>query len=144
MTETEEGFVFIIKYDLVFDGTTPREKFIELFKHLKDAGYCFMVFDDRELLRVTNQLSVKDIQRYFKSAPNDFNNDKWVFAVKITESYNIEFHDLNYLSSFIKCGIAIFTQYDSDGIELQVHKECDQTYRDLIEIFKKINIQEGY
>ena len=96
--------------------------------------FVFFIFKNKELLKITFELSEEDLCKCFIGSINDYDNDCWIFAYDKNCTETIEFKKCEYLDCFLECGIAIFTQYDSDGVEFQIHKDYDK----LLKLLEKV------
>jgi hypothetical protein len=144
MIETKKGYICIIERDKIFKGESPKDILVEMFYILKEKGYYFVILDGKKLLKLTNELNKNDIQMCFSGSINDYDNEKWVFALKKIEDFTVTFNECEYLDCFLDHGIAIFSQYDTDGIEFQIHKKCKSLCEELLSIFYDLHIKEGY
>jgi len=142
MIETNKGYIHIIEQDKIFKGESPKDILVKIFYFLKESGYCFIILDGKKLLKLTNKLNKNDIQMCFSGSINDYNNEKWIFAFKKIEDFTVIFNKCEYLDCFLEYGIAIFSQYDTDGIEFQISKKSKNLSQELLSIFSNLHIKE--
>ena len=155
MYTEKKGYICIVDFIKNFSihptGENSKEKkriikfLSNLFSFLSKNNFYFYCMDKNKVIEKLERLSEYELEKIFLGAPNDCDNYFWILAMRDSFALNSSsLSSCSYLDCFIDDTIAIFTQYDSDGIELQVGKNSYNLCLLILKYFENEKTKEGY